>query len=313
MRHSLYWDDFSKRIDETVACLKSGKEVPVRRVSVFITDRCNFRCAYCNTKAADSAMRQETFEKIVERYGKTALIHITGGEPSVVGWLYPFIRAHKDEYRFHLNTNAYIEPPSNAVQRLKISLDSDDKRYWNYLVGMNAFDRVVSNIKKAIPETVVSVTCTLTKENFRNAVKFADFANKAFPKVYAVFFSSYKGTNQRFVFEQKDADEFFDSVVPSLRNVLPEESLRLMEETLDEKRRIMNGVRFPQNTNGGICYLSMSERVFDSTGNEYSCSHLYRDGVRSLAPKKNDKCSYGCNRRLVDFNKEVESRLGVPA
>jgi hypothetical protein len=54
----------------------------------------------------------------------------------------------------------------------------------------------------------------------------------------------------------------------------------------------------------------MSEKVFDSQGNEYSCSHLYRDGVRNSAPEKSDKCSYGCNRRLVDFNKEVETKLG---
>jgi hypothetical protein len=41
MRHSFYWDDFSRRADETVACLHAGTMPPVRRVAIFITDVIN--------------------------------------------------------------------------------------------------------------------------------------------------------------------------------------------------------------------------------------------------------------------------------
>lgn len=48
MRHSLYWDDFQKRIDEAKYSIHNGTEIPVRRVAVFITERCNMKCVYCN-------------------------------------------------------------------------------------------------------------------------------------------------------------------------------------------------------------------------------------------------------------------------
>ena len=57
------------------------------------------------------------------------------------------------------------------------------------------------------------------------------------------------------------------------------------------------------------CYLSMSEKVIDWNNNEYTCSHLFRDGIFYTKPKKHDKCRYGCNRRLVMFNQDVSNRL----
>ena len=53
----------------------------------------------------------------------------------------------------------------------------------------------------------------------------------------------------------------------------------------------------------------MSERVFDSSGNEYRCSHLYMDNIFQTTSDKHEKCLYGCNRRLVEFNKIVSSQL----
>ena len=309
MRHSLYWDDFESRIKETVHCLQTQQEIPVRRVAVFITDRCNFKCSYCNTKSGYPSMKQSVFQDIVDKYGQSAIIHITGGEPSVVPWLYPYLREHGSKYRFHLNTNAFIEPPFHAVKRLKVSMDSHDKMYWNKLVGVDAFDTVVKHIKMAIPHTVVSITYTLTKENYWSAADFAKFAAKEFPGLYALFFSVYKGTNPRFVFNDADVTRIFTHVLPELKTELSEESLHLLEETLDEKRRLIQGKRFPQNEAGQTCYISMSERVFDHKGTVVLCSHLYRDRVHHEHPQKHEQCSYGCNRRLVAFNEEVAKQL----
>ena len=122
MRESKYWDDFERRIDETVTAIKFGQLPPVRRVAVFITDACNFRCNYCNHTRTPKMMKQEVFEQILAKYGESAIIHITGGEPSVVPWLYPLLETLPDKYRIHLNTNAYIKPPAKFVKRLKVSL-----------------------------------------------------------------------------------------------------------------------------------------------------------------------------------------------
>ncbi len=116
MRPSLYWDDFDKRASETVECISKGLEVPIRRVAVFITNKCNMSCAYCNHHNRSQEMSEECFDNIVKRYGKTSIIHITGGEPSVVKWLYPYLEKHGSSNRFHLNTNAYITPPSKSVK-----------------------------------------------------------------------------------------------------------------------------------------------------------------------------------------------------
>ena len=308
---SLYWDDFERRIEETVDCVRCDKCPTVRRVAVFITDSCNFRCSYCNTgnKTQTQTLSKERFIEVVEKYGNDAIIHITGGEPSTVKWLYPLIEEYNNKYRFHLNTNAYIAPPSAFIKRLKVSLDSTDAAYWNKLVGRkDAFEKVVANIKSAIPNTVVSITYTLTKENYKNTPVFARFVKEEFPCLYATFFSVYKGNNPRFALTNEDADIFFTETIPELKKELNEESVNLIRETIDEKRRLIQGVRFAQNINNK-CYLSMSERVISPSGDEYTCSHLYRDGILNKEPIKHQKCLCGCNQRLVQFNNEVEKRL----
>jgi len=310
MRHSKYWDDFKPRIDETIKAIQNGSTHKIRRVACFITDKCNFSCKYCNHNLSPKTMSKTTFLQMFDRYGKDAIIHITGGEPSVIPWLYPLIKSIGKDYRINLNTNAYKMPPAKSIQRLKVSLDSCDPTYWNELVGKkDAFDKVVANIKKSIPDTDLSITYTLTKQNYKDAIKFALFCNREFEGIYALFFSTYKGTDQRFVMSDENANDFFNNVMPGLLCAITEESAHLLRETIDEKRRIMQGIRFEQNCTNGICYLSLSEKVIDPDGNEYTCSHLYRDGVYMETPKKHLKCRYGCNRKLVAFNQEVEKEI----
>jgi len=90
---------------------------------------------------------------------------------------------------------------------------------------------------------------------------------------------------------------------------LNEESRALLNETLNEKFRLIEGVRFPNNDLSQPCYLSMSERVYSPEGEESNCSHLYRDGITGTGSAKCSKCQYGCNQRLVDFNNLVHLNL----
>lgn len=308
IRSSLYWDDFELRIGETVEALAGGKQPRVRRVAVFITEGCNFRCTYCNVNQTPLTLTKSRFEEVVEQYGDDSIIHITGGEPSIVPWLYPYIEEHGDRYRFHLNTNAYLRPPKN-IRRLKVSLDSVDATYWNRLVGRKAWKRVVDNIKVASKETVTSITYTLTAENYRQAPDFIKFANTEFPDLYALFFSVYKGDHPRFVFKGDDIDDFFDNIVPQAEKHLRTESLALLRETMGNKQRLIAGIRFPDNDLNEPCYISMSERVIGPDGKESACSHLYRDGIKGVSNEKCSKCQYGCNQRLVDFNNIVSKKL----
>jgi hypothetical protein len=200
-------------------------------------------------------------------------------------------------------------PPARHLGRLKASLDSCDPVYWDGLVGRAAWQRVVNNIKTASKLTVTSVTYTLTAENYRQAGEFIRWARQELPDIYALFFSVYKGNRPRFQFAGDDIDTFFATVYPEMCELLDEESLALLQETLTNKQRMIAGVRFPDNNLDEPCYLSMSERVISPTGEESFCSHLYRDGVTGNDVAKCGKCQYGCNQRLVDFNNLVSRQL----
>jgi len=186
---SLYWDDFKLRIAETVDCIRNNKPIPIRRVAIFITNSCNFRCRYCNSTFNNQSLSQNRFEEVLSKYGTEPIYHITGGEPSTVKWLYPFLIENGNKYRFHLNTNAYILPPAKSIKRLKVSLDSTDPIYWDDLVGRTgAFEKVVNNIKQCCNDTVTSITYCLNKHNYKNSIEFAKFVKKEFVGLYATFF-----------------------------------------------------------------------------------------------------------------------------
>jgi len=309
MRNSLYWDDFSRRIDETVVCIRNNTPIPVRRVAIFITQRCNLNCTYCKQPKSPLTMSPQHFDSIINSYSDDTIFHITGGEPSIIPWLYPYLNKYGGTKKFHLNTNAVLPPPSRSIARLKVSLDSCDRDYWNNLVGVPTFDKVVRNIKNACKETVTSITYTTTAENYKQIPNFIKFASKEFPGLYAIFFSVYKGTNPRFVFTKEIIDDFFNNVKPIMITLLDPESRALFEETITEKMRVIQGIRFPENDVTTPCYISLSERVCTPEGNMSGCSHLIRDGVKNNPGTKFPQCSYGCNRRLVAFNEEVEKRL----
>jgi MoaA/NifB/PqqE/SkfB family radical SAM enzyme len=309
MRHSLYWDNFKERAEQTSNALKNGEPIDVKRVAVFVTDKCNLFCDYCNHVQNGNNMTEETFDKIVKSH-PNAIIHITGGEPSVVKWLYPYLKKNSDKHQFHLNTNAVITPPFHSVKRLKISLDSCDPVYWDTLVGVpGTFNRVVKHVKESIPHSVVSLTYTITRENYRFVPDFIDFVNREFKGLYATFFSVYKGKDERFAMKMDDVSLFFTYVKPYMLEHLDPESRALFEETIDEKFRLMQCERFPENNTLEPCYLSLSERVYKWNGEVSACSHLFRDGVYNIPGEKHEKCLYGCNRRLVAFNEEVSKLL----
>lgn len=306
---SLYWDDFERRVKETVDTIKNNEVPKVRRVAVFITNTCNFRCSYCNEKFGDKQLEFEKFKNIIEKHGKDSIIHITGGEPSTVKWLYPYIDSLSEEYRIHLNSNCFLKPPKN-IKRLKVSLDTFDPNYFNNIVNhKNAFEKVIENIKYASKYTVTSVTCVLTKENYKKSPSFMKWCRENLPDLYAVFFSVYKGNLERFKFSEEDCNHFNNFTMNNLLNEMDEESKSLFKETITDKQKLSNGIRFPENNSSNPCYLSMSEIVIDPDGNEYRCSHLYRDKVKQDNFEKHEKCLYGCNTRLVKFNNEVERLL----
>lgn len=343
---SKYWDIFSIRIEETIEAVNSGTLPPLRRLSLHITNKCNMKCSYCNECHSPKEFPKDMFYKLVKEYSEMGggVLHITGGEPTCVGYLFDAIR-DSDAYKnvdIHVNTNLITDIPDDVIsriKRLKISLDSHDAQYFNALVGIpNSHEIVMKNLKKINDLNakgegpIVSITYTMTKENYKHIPLFLDMYYKELPNIYAVFFSAYKGTNERFAFTDAVIDDMFETVVPELNRIMVEngdnESKFLFNASHDQTT-FSSDVRFEENLYIP-CYLQLSELSINEDGDVTNCSHLYRDGVggTGLSLKElslpeafyqakvgydykplHDKCKYGCNKKLVTFNKEVLNNL----
>jgi sulfatase maturation enzyme AslB (radical SAM superfamily) len=334
---SKYWDDFERRITETTKAVEENINPPLRRVCLHITSKCNFNCNYCNEIHKNKTLPKSIFTKIVEEYSQMGggILHITGGEPSTVKWLSKAIIDSPENIVINFNTNAFkmLEPINvyNRINRMKISLDTCNPSYFNGLVHKKrAFEVIVENLQKLqnINKTKdISITYTMTKQNYKNIPDFLEFYYDKLPYLYAIFFSTYKGNNPDFVFTDEDIVFFWENIVPKMKDIFIQnkdtESLWLFKNSYN-KNTLQAVIRFPENTTTQ-CYLSMSELVIDENGDTWRCSHLFRDKViksglnikdfdldyihQNLILEKSPKCLYGCNLKLVNFNKQVENNL----
>ena len=343
-----YWDDFELRAHETVDAIVHGQLPPLRRLSLHSTSSCNFGCDYCSEKFGKVSMTFEMFEKLVREYSEMGggIIHTTGGEPTVIKGFADFIReaGKYPNIAFHLNTNLYSRIITDDlypfIQRLKVSLDTVNAEYFNTLVNRkNAFERVTDNLDRVNDligcgktDTIVSLTYTTTKENYRDVAKFLDMYYKRWPNFYAVFFSAYKGTNERFALSDDDIAALFNDVVPDFDAITDKHGdpeTKFLFHASHEPRTFRAVERFPE-VREVPCHLQLSELVINEDGGIWNCSHLFRDKVPStglnimdghlrdiFAQAKgigqcvplSDKCLYGCNKKLTTFNDLVQSEI----
>jgi len=336
-----YWDDFELRAQETAAALAAGALPPLRRMSLHVTNGCNFACAYCNEVHSPRTMPFDIFAKIVSEYAEMGggIVHVTGGEPTVVRDFPTYIReaAKFPAINFHLNTNLYNDLLSEellpTVRRLKVSLDTHDPRYFNGVCNRaGAFERVVANldrvhhlIERGQAQTIVSLTYTVTRENYAGIPAFLRMYGARWPRFYAAFFSAYKGLDPRFALTPEETADLFDTIVPQI-DALGDLETRSLWHASHEARTFHDRERFPENRSHP-CHLQLSELVIDETGGLWNCSHLYRDKVPGtglnirdahlrhlFAAAKGgiasyplaDQCLYGCNKKLTTFNAVVE-------
>ncbi|MCY4067629.1 MAG: GTP 3',8-cyclase MoaA [Acidimicrobiaceae bacterium] len=194
-----------------------------RDLRISVTDRCNFRCAYCMPAEGLDWMPREdllTFEEItrtarimVERYGVTG-IRLTGGEPTV--------RANLPELvgmlsalgaDLALTTNGVTLPllaetlRAAGLNRVNVSCDSLRQDRFADLTRRDDLTRVLEGIDAAVAAGFdpVKVNCVVMRGV--NDDEVADF----------VEFGRSKGVEVRFIeFMPLDADGIWsnDSVVP---------------------------------------------------------------------------------------------------
>lgn len=343
-----YWDLFDKRSVETVDAINRNISPPLRRLSLHITNRCNMNCSYCNEHHTSAEMSFDVFEKLVREYSEMGggVLHITGGEPTVVKF-FDRIFDCVSEYPnvdFHLNTNSLkrltIDQYKN-INRLKILLDTTDGEYFNDITRVrNAFEIVTDNLdfihdKIVIPfgNPTVSLTYTVTRQNFRQIPDFLRMYYERWPHFYAVFFSSYKGIGDQFLLNKFEVKEMFSDVVSQINELTASHNdleTRVLFETSHNEQTFDPNIRFPINK-FIPCYIQMSEIAINEKGEVWNCSHLLRDQIpptgvniadghlsevigkakKQFAVPLADECLFGCNKKLQTFNQYVFNKLGA--
>lgn len=333
---SNYWDDFQLRVNHTIDCLHNGYLPGLERLTVHITEQCNFHCEYCNMRFSKRQMDKSLVIKIIDDYAAMGgrIIHFTGGEPTVVNYFEEICGYAKSKgLQVSSNTNAYKKVDTTNIDKLKASFDTADADEFNRTMGVRSFETVVENMKAysvSMRNKMLSITAVLNRKTYPYMLELAKFVQENF-KVYNLYFSNYKGNNPEFAFTDDEIKDMFDNYIPKVLaffketgNVYSYKQLSLYKPT----DFINSDCRFEENKTVP-CYIQLSEMTINIDGNCYNCSHLYRDGVkpeivvnvrdrslqdcfRMLKSSLNgdyvclsEKCLNGCNTNLIGFNRTV--------
>lgn len=335
---SNYWDDFQVRVNETIDCLKRNEFPKLERLTVHLTESCNFHCEYCNMRFSKRTMEESLARKIIDEYAEMGgrTIHFTGGEPTVVPYIEEiFAYAKSKGLTVSANTNAYKRVSTENIDKFKTSFDTPYADEFDSTVGIGAFEKVFENMKiysKEMKGKMLSITAVLNRKTYKNMLELAKFVHENF-EVYNLYYSNYKGSNPKFAFTDEEIEDMFQNHIPKVLEFFKQtgDTYSHKQLSLYKKGDFRNAdCRFEENRHIP-CYVHLSEMTIDVDGNCYDCSHLYRDGVEPdvIVNVKNDtlescfrrrkqrysntdnmicisdKCLNGCNKNLIGFNKAV--------
>lgn len=165
----------------------------IKYVRVSVTDRCNLRCRYCMPDSGvkwvphDKIMRYEEHLRILKSCIGSGVekVRITGGEPLIRQGINGFI-ACINEIRgirdVSLTTNGLAlasmvhDLKKAGLKRINISLDTLNKDKFAYITRVDAFDKVIEGILKALEEGISPVKINVVAIRGFNDDEVADFA-----------------------------------------------------------------------------------------------------------------------------------------
>jgi len=148
-----------------------GRQLQYLRLSV--TDRCNFRCAYClpdgcPKDAGEKPLTVGEIERLVRAFAALGVwkVRLTGGEPTLRSEITDIVRvisAVPGVRRIGLTTNGYrlaaiaAELREAGLSSLNISVDSLDPERFARVTGHGRLDRVVAGVEAALAAGTPSV------------------------------------------------------------------------------------------------------------------------------------------------------------
>lgn len=197
-----------------------GRNIFYLRVSV--TDRCNFRCAYCMPPTGvewlshREILSYEEIERVIRVAARLGVykVRITGGEPLLRKGLINFIRnvaAMPGILDLAMTTNGGLLSEYAAklkevgLTRVNVSLDTLRPDRFKQLTGTDMLEKVLEGIEAACNTGLTPVKINVVVMKDLNEDELADFARMTLTKPYQIRFiehmpfRSAKGKNEKLV------------------------------------------------------------------------------------------------------------------
>ena len=164
---------------------------PMQRCELILTDRCNFKCAYCRPLRADARgdLPIEQAKKVVRSWAEDGLknIRFSGGEPTIYPHILEIVKFAKKSRieRIAISTNGsadlsvYEELIDNGVNDISISLDGCCAADVEAMSGSSntVGSKVIQNIADLSKLTYVTVGVVLTDDNYDKVCEIIEFAD----------------------------------------------------------------------------------------------------------------------------------------
>lgn len=196
-----------------------GREISYLRVS--ITDRCNYRCIYCQSeKEFEFIPHQEIlrFEEIVEivqeavNLGVTK-VRITGGEPLVREGIVDFIRHLRNINKLEdisLTTNGFFLPEyaeklkDAGLNRVNISLDSLQEEKYKKITRGGSLEKALKGIDSALKAGLLPIKINTVLIRGINDDEVEDFVRLTLERPLNIRFIEFMPSGEEVINEFED-------------------------------------------------------------------------------------------------------------
>jgi len=215
-----------------------GRKITYLRVS--ITDRCNYRCIYCQPEEPfefiphEEILRYEEIVEIIEETVKLGInkVRITGGEPlarkGVVGFIKK-LREIKKLEDISLTTNGfflseYAEKLKEAgLNRVNISLDSLQEEKYKKITRRGSLEKVLKGIDSALKAGLLPIKINTVLIRGINDDEVEDFIRLALERPLNIRFIEFMPSGEELKDNYRDK---FISVLEIKENLAEKYSFR---------------------------------------------------------------------------------------
>ena len=289
-----------------------GREISYLRVS--ITDRCNYRCIYCQSeKEFEFIPHQEIlrFEEIVEivqeavNLGITK-VRITGGEPLVRKGIVDFIKKLREIKKLEdisLTTNGFFLPEyaeklkDAGLNRVNISLDSLQEEKYKKITRGGSLEKALKGIDSALRAGLLPIKINTVLIRGINDDEVEDFVRLALERPLNIRFIEFMPSGEELKDNYKDK---FISVQEIKENLAEKYSFRPIDINSGNGPAKYYQIKGGQGTIGFISALSQHfcktcNRIrLTSEGKLRPCLFSNKEidikkAIRQLARDKNER------------------------